>query len=86
MEIAQMSIKTDDWINEVVHPYKGIVSSHQKGGDTDTGYNLKSQHKWKKSDINGHMFYDVFSMKSPEWTNLYRQKADWWLPGDVGGE
>ena len=36
--------------------------------------------KWKKPDTEAR--YDSICMKYPEWANLWRQKADEWLPGE----
>lgn len=36
---------------------------------------MKARHK-------GHIAYDSFSMKCPEYVNPEQQRADYWLPGE----
>lgn len=59
-----------DWqINSLVHPYDGIIFSHEKGWNTDMCHSTdrpwKLYAKWRKQDMKDNTVYDGL-MQYPE--------------------
>ena len=55
-----------------VSPYKGIVYSLEKEGNSDTLYNVNESWKhakWNKSDTKGQVLYDSTSVRFLEKSN-----------------
>ena len=63
-----------------VHPYTGILFSHQKEWSTDMCYYLhepwKRYAKWKKPVTEDHILHDSIYIKCLEQANPQRLKVD----------